>query len=50
MPNKVKEGAKYTVTVTPRSTEKPVLNRLVITTATKDPRFVKQIIYLQVKK
>ena len=50
VPNKVKEGAKYTVTVTPRSTEKPVLNRLVITTATKDPRFAKQIIYLQVKK
>ena len=49
-PAKVKEGVKYTVTVTPRSTEKPVLNRLVITTATQDPRFARQIIYLQVKK
>lgn len=49
-PAKVKEGREYTVTVTPLSTEKPVLNRLVLTTDSTDPRFAKQIIYLQVKK
>ena len=50
VPHKVKDGREYTVTVTPRSTDKPVLNRLVLTMVTQDPRFAKQIVYLQVKK
>ncbi|MCQ2366432.1 MAG: hypothetical protein MJ056_04640 [Akkermansia sp.] len=50
MPHKVKDGREYTVTVTPRSTDKPVLNRLVLTMVSTDPRFARQIIYLQVKK
>ena len=49
-PHKVKDGREYTVTVTPRSTDKPVLNRLVLTMVSTDPRFAKQIVYLQVKK
>lgn len=50
VPHKVKQGREYTVTVTPHSTDKPVLNRLVLTLVSADPRFAKQIIYLQVKK
>ncbi|MDO4817229.1 MAG: hypothetical protein Q3986_02245 [Akkermansia sp.] len=50
VPHKVKEGREYTVTVTPRSTDKPVLNRLVLTMVSTDPRFTRQIVYLQVKK
>ena len=50
VPHKVKEGREYTVTVTPRGTDKPVLNRLVLTMVSTDPRFARQIIYLQVKK
>ena len=50
VPHKVKDGREYTVTVTPRSTDKPVLNRLVLTMVSKDPRFARQIVYLQVKK
>lgn len=50
VPHKVKDGREYTVTVTPRSTDKPVLNRLVLTMVSTDPRFARQIVYLQVKK
>lgn len=50
VPHKVKDGREYTVTVTPRGTDKPVLNRLVLTMVSSDSRFAKQIIYLQVKK
>ena len=50
MPKIVKKGQQYTITVTPRSTEKPVLNRLVIKTDSSDLRFASQIIYLQVRK
>ena len=50
VPHKVKDGREYTVTVTPRSTDKPALNRLVLTMVSTDPRFTRQIIYLQVKK
>ena len=50
VPHKVKDGREYTVTVTPRTTDKPVLNRLVLTMVSTDPRFAKQIVYLQVKK
>ena len=49
-PKVVKRGSEYTVTLTPRSTAKPTLNRLVLTTDSPDPRYHRQIIYLQVKK
>lgn len=49
-PAVVQSGRTYTVTVTPLSTDKPLLNRLVIKTDCKDPRYAKQIIYLQIKK
>ena len=49
-PKVVKRGQEYTVTITPRSTEKATLNRLVLTTDATDPRYHRQIIYLQVKK
>ena len=49
-PKVVKRGSEYTVTITPRSTSKAVLNRLVLTTDSADPRYRRQIIYLQVKK
>ena len=49
-PKVVKRGREYTVTITPRSTAKAALNRLVLTTDSTDPRYHRQIIYLQVKK
>ena len=49
-PKVVKKGKEYTVTITPRSTTKAALNRLVLTTDSPDPRYHRQIIYLQVKK
>ena len=49
-PRVVKRGREYTVTLTPRSTAKAALNRLVITTDSADPRYHRQIIYLQVRK
>ena len=49
-PKVVRRGQEYTVTITPRSTANAALNRLVLTTASTDPRYHRQIIYLQVKK
>ena len=49
-PKVVKRGKEYSVTITPRSTAKAALNRLVLTTDSPDPRYHRQIIYLQVKK
>lgn len=49
-PKVVKKGREYTVTCTPRSTAKATLNRLVLTTNSTDPRYHRQIIYLQVRK
>lgn len=49
-PKIVKRGREYTVTVIPRSTTKAALNRLMLTTDSDDPRYHRQIIYLQVKK
>ena len=49
-PKVVKRGREYSVTITPHSTAKAVLNRLVLTTDSADPRYHRQIIYLQVKK
>lgn len=50
IPQTVTKGREYTITVTPLSTAKPTLNRLVIKTDSTDPRYAQQIIYLQVKK
>lgn len=49
-PKIITKGREYRVTVTPVSTEKPILNRLVIKTDSSDPRYAQQIIYLQVRK
>lgn len=49
-PKVVKRSSEYTVTITPRSTARAALNRLVLTTDSTDPRYRRQIIYLQVKK
>ena len=49
-PKVIKRGKEYSVTITPRSTAKATLNRLVLTTDSTDPRYHRQIIYLQVKK
>lgn len=49
-PRKGKRPGEFTVTVTPKSTAKRVLNRLIIETDSPDPRFSRYIIYLQVKK
>lgn len=49
-PKVVKRGKEYSVTITPRSTAKAALNRLVLTTDSPDPRYHRQIIYLQVRK
>lgn len=49
-PQTITKGREYRITVTPLSTEKPVLNRLVIKTESTDPRYAQQIIYLQVRK
>lgn len=48
-PRIVKAGREYTVTITPHSTAKKALNRLVLELESTDPRFAKQIIYLQIK-
>lgn len=50
LPKIITKGREYRVTVTPVSTEKPILNRLVIKTDSSDPRYSQQIIYLQVRK
>ena len=49
-PKAVKRGQEYSVTITPRSTAKAALNRLVLTTDAPDPRYHRPIIYLQVQK
>ncbi|MBR5895812.1 MAG: hypothetical protein IKZ13_09755 [Akkermansia sp.] len=49
-PRKGKTPGEFTVTVTPKSTAKRALNRLIIDTDSSDPRFARYIIYLQVKK
>lgn len=49
-PQTVIKGREYRITVTPLSTAKPVLNRLVIKTDSTAPRYSQQIIYLQVRK
>lgn len=49
-PRVVRKGSEYTVSITPHSTAKTVLNRLVLTTDSTDPRYRQHIIYLQVRK
>lgn len=48
-PRKGKRPGEFTVTITPISTAKRALNRLLIHTDSTDPRFARYIIYLQVK-
>lgn len=48
-PRKVKEGREYTVSVTPKSTARRVLNRLILTTDSSDARYARYVIYLQVR-
>lgn len=49
-PQTITKGREYRITITPLSTEKPILNRLVIKTDSTDPRYAQQIIYLQIRK
>lgn len=49
-PRKGRHSGEFTVTVTPRSTARRALNRLIIETDSPDPRFARYIIYLQVKR
>lgn len=49
-PRTIKKGSTYAITVTPLSTQKALLNRLVIKTQSSDPRFSQFILYLQIKK
>ncbi len=48
-PRKGTRPGEFTVSVSPKSTAKRVLNRLIIHTDSPDPRFARYIIYLQVK-
>lgn len=48
-PETVERGREYRITVTPKSTEKGNLERLVIKTDCADKRYAQRIIYLQVK-
>lgn len=48
-PETVAKGREYRITVTPKSTEKGNLERLVIKTDCGDPRYAQRIIYLQVR-
>lgn len=47
---KVKEGREYAVYITPKSTAKSCMNRLVLRLRSADPRYVQRVIYLRVKK
>lgn len=47
-PRVVKEGSEYIVSVTPRSTDKKLLNRLIIQTDSTEPRYARYIIYLSI--
>lgn len=49
-PRKGKRPGEFTVTITPKSTAKRTLNRLIIETDSPDPRFARYVVYLQVKK
>lgn len=49
VPETVNKGREYRITVTPKSTAKSGLERLVIQTDCADKRYARRIIYLQVK-
>lgn len=49
VPETVVKGREYRITLTPKSTEKGNLERLVIKTDCADPRYAQRIIYLQIK-
>lgn len=48
-PRVVKEGVEYAVDITPRSVDKKALNRLIIKTDSKDPRYAGFIVYLSIQ-
>ncbi len=48
-PQTLKSGAEYRVKITPKSTQKTVLNRLIIRTDSPDPRYAGFIVYLSVQ-
>ena len=48
-PRVVKEGAEYCVDITPLSMKKKALNRLIIKTDSKDPRYAAFIVYLSIQ-
>ncbi|MGN0837160.1 MAG: hypothetical protein ACI4OS_06920 [Akkermansia sp.] len=45
----LRRGREYRVLITPKTTARKCLNRLVLTFASSDPRFRQQIVYLQVR-
>ena len=45
----LKPGTDYKVVISPIDTRKPILNRLIIRTDSKDPRFAAYIIYLSIQ-
>ncbi len=47
-PATVTPGKKYTVTVTPKSTGKKLINRLLIETDSKDPRYARIPVFLSI--
>lgn len=49
LPETVDKGREYRITVTPKSTKKGNLERLVIKTDSPDKRYAQRIIYLQIK-
>ena len=48
-PRIVKDGAEYVVSITPHSTEKKLLNRLILKTDSADPRYSQHVIYLSIQ-
>lgn len=48
-PRVVKDGAEYCVDITPRSTDKKTLNRLIIKTDSAEPRYAGIIVYLSIQ-
>lgn len=50
IPKIEKNGREFSVAITPKTTAKRTLNRLVIKTDSADPRYAQHIIYLQIRK
>lgn len=48
-PRRGSRDGEFTVTVTPKSTARRAMNRLIIETDSQDPRYARYVIYLRVK-